>query len=113
MTEDRVESFLHVQRSIAETLEIYGKLYNRQCEQLQKLQGDVDTCAQPDLQAVRDPVPTQACQLMQETSPAQIIDSSKGTLNSSCICTMTTYDKAAVGKGVDNINFSLLPTVYI
>lgn len=53
VTEDRVESFLHVQRSIAETLEIYGKLYDRQCEQLQKLQGDVDTCAQPDLQAVR------------------------------------------------------------
>lgn len=41
MTEDRVEGLLHVQRNIAQTLETYGKLYDRQCEQLQKLQEDV------------------------------------------------------------------------
>lgn len=46
MTEDRVEGLLHVQRRVAETLEIYGnsvtgKLYDRQSEQLQKLQQDV------------------------------------------------------------------------
>ena len=37
MTEDRVESLLRVQTSILETLEIYGKLYDRQQELLQKL----------------------------------------------------------------------------
>ena len=36
-----MEGLLRVQRSIAETLEIYGKLYDRQVEQLQKLQADV------------------------------------------------------------------------
>ncbi|KAL3155954.1 hypothetical protein ABBQ32_012947 [Trebouxia sp. C0010 RCD-2024] len=41
MTEDRVENLLQIQRSIAQTLEAYGKLYDRQSEQLQKLQDDV------------------------------------------------------------------------
>ena len=41
MTEDRVENLLQIQSSIAQTLEAYGKLYDRQCEQLQKLQEDV------------------------------------------------------------------------
>ena len=41
MTEDRVEGLLQVQRSILETLEIYGKLYDRQHQQVQKLQEDV------------------------------------------------------------------------
>ena len=41
MTEDRVEGLLQVQRNIAQTLEVYGKLYDRQCEQLQTLQEDV------------------------------------------------------------------------
>ena len=34
MTEDRVEGLLRVQTSILETLEIYGKLYDRQQELL-------------------------------------------------------------------------------
>lgn len=41
MSEERMEGLLRVQRSIAETLEIYGKLYDRQVQQLQKLQADV------------------------------------------------------------------------
>lgn len=41
MTEQRVEGLLRVQRRIAETLEIYGHLYDKQREQLQKLQEDV------------------------------------------------------------------------
>ena len=41
MTEDRVEGLLYVQRSIAETLNIYGELYDRQQLQLQKVQEDV------------------------------------------------------------------------
>ena len=41
MTEDRVENLLQIQRSVAQTLEAYGKLYARQSEQLQKLQDDV------------------------------------------------------------------------
>ena len=31
MNEDRVEGLLRVQKSIAEALQIYGKLYDRQC----------------------------------------------------------------------------------
>lgn len=41
MTEDRVENLIQIQSSIAQTLGAYGKLYDRQCEQLQKLQEDV------------------------------------------------------------------------
>lgn len=36
MFEERVESFLQVQRSIAQRLEAYNKLYDRQCEQLRE-----------------------------------------------------------------------------
>ena len=41
MTGERVEGLLRVQRSIAETLELYGRPFDQQREQLQKLQEDV------------------------------------------------------------------------
>lgn len=41
MTEERIQGLLRVQRSIAETLELYGRLFDQQHEQLQKLQEDV------------------------------------------------------------------------
>lgn len=41
MTEDRVDSFLQVHRSIAETLQLCVRLYDQQREQVQKLQEDV------------------------------------------------------------------------
>ena len=46
MTEDRVEGLLRVQRSIAETLELYGRLFDQQPEQLQKLQEGNQTIKQ-------------------------------------------------------------------
>ena len=41
MTEDRVKGLLQVQTSILQTLQIYGKLYDRQCQLLHKLQEDL------------------------------------------------------------------------
>ena len=41
MTEDKTEDLLKVHRSILETLQIYGELYDEQGELLQNLQEDV------------------------------------------------------------------------
>lgn len=41
MTEGKVESLIRVQQSICETLDIHGELYDRQREQLHKIQEDL------------------------------------------------------------------------
>ncbi|KAL3163214.1 hypothetical protein ABBQ32_009616 [Trebouxia sp. C0010 RCD-2024] len=42
MIEDRIEGLLRVHTNIAQTLQIYGELYDRQCEQVKKLREDVN-----------------------------------------------------------------------
>ena len=84
MTEDRVEGLLQVQTSILETLEIYGKLYDRQLEQLQKLQEDVARVHHLIYKLYVIHYPPR--QLMSKMTAQQIIDSLRGILNSSCTC---------------------------